>query len=146
MSNPKKIFINLPVGDLARSVAFYESMGATQNPQFSDPGGAGMVLSETIHVMLLTHEKYLQFSPRPIPDAHGSAQVLLCYTTDSRDAVDETMARIAASGGVIDPTPADDYSFMYGRSFEDPDGHLWQVMWFDEDAHKAAATAESVEA
>ena len=128
------IFINLPVTDLARSKAFYEAVGATNNPAFSDHTAACMVFSETIHVMLLTHDKWRQFTGKRIVDAHAEAQVLLCLSADSRDAVSDQVDRAAGAGGTADPTPVQDYGFMYGRSFEDPDGHIWEVLWMDPNA------------
>jgi uncharacterized protein len=127
----KMIFVNLPVSDLKHSTAFYESVGATNNPQFSDETAACMVLSETIHVMLLTHDKWRQFTQKPIVDAHASAQVLLCLSEDTKDAVSAMVEKATAAGGKADPTPTQDFGFMYGRSFEDPDGHIWEVMWMD---------------
>jgi predicted lactoylglutathione lyase len=143
----RMIFVNLPVTDLQRSTAFYEALGATKNPQFSDDTASCIVLSETIHVMLLTHDKYLRFSPKPIGDAHKTSQVLLCITADSRAEVDAMTDKAAAAGGVADPSPKDEYDFMYGRSFEDPDGHLWGVNWMnmaalgDQNAGEAAAAS-----
>jgi predicted lactoylglutathione lyase len=131
------IFVNLPVTDLARSTAFYQAIGAEKNPQFSDDTGSCMVFSEAIYVMLLTHDKYRQFTPKKIADAKATSQVLICLSADSRGAVDDRVGKAQAAGGVLDPGPIDDYDFMYGRSFEDPDGHLWGVMWMD----VAAATA-----
>ena len=81
--------------------------------------------------MLLTHDKWKTFTTRPIPDAKQSAQVLLCVSIDSREAVDAITEAAAAAGGVADPNPTQDYGFMYGRSFEDPDGHIWEPMWMD---------------
>jgi predicted lactoylglutathione lyase len=130
----KLIFINLPVSDLGRSKAFYEAVGATNNPAFSDDTAACMVLTETIHVMLLTHAKWRQFTDKPIVDAHHHAQVLLCVSEDSREAVSATVDKASAAGGKADPTPTQDYGFMFGRSFEDPDGHIWEVMWMDPNA------------
>ncbi len=100
---PKLIFINLPVADLARSVAFYEAVGAKKNPMFSDETAACMVFSDTIHAMLLTHEKWV-------------------------------VDRAAKSGGQADPSAKQDYGFMYGRSYADPDGHIWEIMWMDPEA------------
>jgi len=137
----RMIFINLPVANLARSRAFYEGIGFTNNAQFSDEAAAGMTLTDEIHVMLMTHEKFMSFSPRPIADPRRMVQALLCYSAESREAVDSTLSDVERSGGVIDPTPADDYGFMYGRSFEDPDGHLWQVMWMDPAAVEQGAAA-----
>jgi predicted lactoylglutathione lyase len=132
----KLIFINLPVRDLPRSIAFYEALGAQKNEQFTDHTAACMVFSETIHVMLLTHDKFSQFTPKKIADAKSTTEVLICMSADSRDAVDDITARAGAAGGTIDPSPKQDYGFMYGRSFEDLDGHIWEVMWMDVEAAK----------
>ena len=128
---PRMIFVNLPVADVKRSTAFYEAVGATKNPQFSDDSTSCMVISDTIFVMIMTHEKFRQFSPKAIPNAHETAQVLLALSADSREAVDDMTARAGAQGVKLDPCPQQDYGFMYGRSFEDPDGHIWEVMWMD---------------
>jgi len=138
---PQLIFINLPVADLPRSIAFYEAVGATRTPMFSDDAAACMVVSDVIHVMLLTHDKWRTFTDRQIPDAHASAQVLLCLSKDSRDAVNAVVDQAGDAGGQIDPNPTQDYGFMYGRSYADPDGHIWEVMWMD-----AAAVAAGPEA
>ena len=128
---PKLIFINLPVTDLPKSVAFYKAVGATKNPNFSDDTAACMVLSDTIHVMLLTHDKFKQFTPRQIGDPKTTSQVLISISMESRAAVDAIVGQAKGAGGAIDPSPVDEHGFMYGRSFEDPDGHLWGVMWMD---------------
>ena len=128
---PRMIFVNLPVADVKRSTAFYEAVGATKNPQFSDDSTSCMVISDTIFVMIMTHEKFRQFSPKAIPNAHETAQVLLALSADSREAVDNMTAKAGAQGVKLDPCPQQDYGFMYGRSFEDPDGHIWEVMWMD---------------
>ena len=128
---PRMIFVNLPVADVKRSTAFYEAVGATKNTQFCDDSTSCMVISDTIFVMILTHEKFRQFSPKAIPNAHETAQVLLALSADSREAVDDMTAKAGAQGVKLDPCPQQDYSFMYGRSFEDPDGHIWEVMWMD---------------
>jgi predicted lactoylglutathione lyase len=147
---PKLIFVNLPVTDLQRSTAFYEALGATKNPQFSDDTASCIVFSETIHAMLLTHDKYSQFTSKPIGDAHAASQVLICLSADSRDDVDAMVGKAADAGGVADPSPKMDYGMMYGRSFEDPDGHHWEVMWMDMaalgDQHAADATRAAVTA
>lgn len=128
---PKMIFVNLPVTDLGKSIAFYEAVGGTRNPQFSDDTAACMVFSDTIHAMLLTHDKYRSFTSKTIPNAHESAQVLICLSADSKGEIDALVARATAAGGKPDPTPTQDFGFMYGRSYEDPDGHIWEVMWMD---------------
>ena len=135
------IFINLPVSDLSRATAFYQAIGAEKNEQFSDETASCMVLSETIHVMLLTHDKFRQFTPKKIADARASSEVLICISADSREAVDVVVGKAQAAGGGVDPCPRQDYGFMYGRSFEDPDGHIWEVMWMDVEAATAAQSA-----
>jgi uncharacterized protein len=133
----KLIFVNLPVSNLVRATTFYQAVGAEKNEQFSDGTASCMVVSETIHVMLLTHEKFRQFTPKKIADAKTSSEVLICISADSRQAVDDLVGKAQAAGGGVDPCPKQDYGFMYGRSFEDPDGHIWEVKWMD----VAAATA-----
>jgi hypothetical protein len=135
---PQLIFVNLPVRDLARSTAFYQAIGAAKDERFCDETGSCMLFSDTIHVMLLTHDKFRQFTPKPIADARTVSQVLLCISADSRAAVDELVAKAGAGGGGIDPSPQEDFDFMYGRSFEDLDGHLWGVTWLDLEAATAA--------
>jgi uncharacterized protein len=135
------IFINLPVADLNRSIAFYEAVGATKNPIFSDETAACMVLSDVIHVMLLTHDKWRTFTDRAIPDARASAQMLLCLSRDSREAVEAVVAQAGAAGGTADPNKPQDYGFMYGRSYADPDGHIWETMWMDPAAAAAGPEA-----
>ncbi|MEA1015563.1 VOC family protein [Sphingosinicella sp. LY1275] len=142
----KLIFVNLPVSDLPSATAFYEGLGAVKNPQFSDDTASCIVFSETIHAMLLTHDKFRQFVSKPIVDAHRATEVLICLSADSREEVDATVARAEAAGGRVDPCPTQDYGFMYGRSFEDPDGHIWEVMWMDMAAATAAMRPETVEA
>jgi predicted lactoylglutathione lyase len=135
----KLIFVNLPVADLQRSIAFYEAIGAEKNPQFSDDTGACMVFSETIHVMLLTYDKFRAFTPKPIANAHESSEVLICVSEDSREGVDRITENALAAGG-REPREPQDYGFMYGRSFEDPDGHIWEPMWMDMEAAREAMT------
>ena len=141
---PQMIFVNLPVTDLDRSKAFYEAVGAVNNPAFTDETAACMAVTEgSIHVMLLTHAKWADFTTKTIPDAHTTAQVLLCVSADSREEVDGQVDKAVRAGGKADPTPTQDFGFMYGRSFEDPDGHIWEVMWMDPTAIPADAPAEA---
>jgi predicted lactoylglutathione lyase len=137
----KLIFVNLPGADLARATAFYEAIGAVKNAQFSDDTASCMVFSETIHAMLLTHDKFRQFTPKKIADAKTSSEVLICLSADSRDDVDAIVGKATAAGGNADPSPKQDFGFMYGRSFEDPDGHIWEVMWMDVEAANKAQSA-----
>jgi predicted lactoylglutathione lyase len=127
----KMIFVNLPVRDLKASTAFYTALGGKPNPQFSGEKSSCMMFSDAIGVMLLTHEHYSQFTQRPIGDARRESQALLALSADSRDAVNETLARASAAGGRGDPNPAQDHGFMFGRSVEDPDGNVWEIMWMD---------------
>jgi hypothetical protein len=127
----KMIFVNLPVTNLPRSMAFYEAVGFTNNPQFTNDQAAAMMWSDEIVVMLLTHEFWKTFTDKAIPDARSIAQVLLCLSQDSRDAVDVIVDRAVKAGGRSEPTPHQDLGFMYGRSFEDPDGHIWENVYMN---------------
>jgi predicted lactoylglutathione lyase len=140
----RMIFVNLPVTDVPRSRSFLEALGAVNEPKFTDETAACMTLSDSIHVMLLTHDKFSQFTPRPISDAKSGTQVLLCLSSESRESVDSTLERAVAAGGTADPAPKQDYGVMYGRSVADPDGHIWEIMWMDPDA--AAQGASAIEA
>ncbi|WP_424811531.1 VOC family protein [Roseococcus sp. YIM B11640] len=126
------IFLNLPVNDLARSIAFYEAIGATRDARFCDESTtACMVFSDNIFVMLLTHERFAGFTPRKIADAHATTEVLIFLSRESREAVDAMVDAAVRAGGVADPGPRQEHGFMYGRSFEDPDGHIWEAGWMD---------------
>ncbi len=127
------IFVNLPVTDLARSIAFYEALGFRHNPQFSDDAGACMVLSEAIHVMLLTHPKWQGFTTRPICP-RGSSEASLAFTCDSRDEVNRLVEAGAAQGGTADVNPPEDHGFMFQRTICDPDDHVWEPFWMDQSA------------
>jgi uncharacterized protein len=111
--------------------------------QFSDDTASCMVLSDTIHAMLMTHDKYRHFTSKKIVDPKTSSQMLLCVSADSRAEVDDVVSKAGAAGGVIDPSPLDDYDFMYGRSFEDLDGHMWGVNWIDVGAATKAHSAKA---
>ena len=139
---PRMIYINLPVRDLARSERFYQAIGGRKEPRFSNEGAAMIVLSDAIHVMLLTHDFYRSFTAKPIADAHQSSQVLLCLSADSREGVDALVEKADGSGGRADPGPKQEMGgMMYGRSFEDPDGHHWEIMWMDPAAAEQGAAA-----
>lgn len=126
----RMIFINLPVADLPRAKAFYEALGFTNEPRFTDQTAACMVWSEAIFVMLLTRQKWAEFTDRPIPDI-GSSEVSLALALESRDEVDAFVRAAGANGGRVDVNPAQDHGFMYGRDITDPDGHVWGPMWMD---------------
>ena len=137
----KMIFVNLPVSDLAKSRGFLEALGASNDPKFTDETAACMQVSDSIFVMLLTHDKFKQFTPRSIADAKQTSQVLLCLSSDSRENVDLTVEHGVAAGGTADPAPKQDYGVMYGRSVSDPDGHIWEIMWMDSTAAEQGAGA-----
>ncbi|MET0587896.1 MAG: VOC family protein [Novosphingobium sp.] len=126
----RMIFVNFPVSDLKRAVKFYEAIGFHNEPRFSDETAAAMVLTDVIHVMVLTHEKWRSFTDRPLPPA-GSSEVAICISCDSRDEVDRLHDAASANGGTADVNPKQDHGFMYSRSFADPDGHVWEPMWMD---------------
>ena len=138
---PKMIFVNLPVTNLDRSVAFYEAIGGTKNPKFSNEQAAAIVLSDAIYVMLLTHDFYEGFTSKEVADAHKTSGVLLALSCDSKADVDAMVHAATAAGGKADPGPKQDLGFMYGRSFEDPDGHHWEPHWMDPAAAPAEASA-----
>jgi predicted lactoylglutathione lyase len=122
------IFVNLPVADLEASMAFYAKLGFVNEPRFTDETAAAMQWSDTIFVMLLTHAKWKTFTQRPIPPSDHS-EMMNCLSLDSRDEVNR-LGDIADEG-VANPLPGDDHGFMMSRSFTDPDGHYWELMWMD---------------
>jgi uncharacterized protein len=127
----KMIFVNLPVRDLAAANAFYVALGGEVNPQFSDEQAKCVMFSDAIGVMIMTHERYRQFTKRPIGDARRESYALLALSVDTRDAVGATVTRAAAAGGRADPNPAQDHGFMVNRTVEDPDGNIWEIIWMD---------------
>ena len=137
----RMIFVNLPVADLGKARAFLEALGAINEPKFTDETAACMQFSDSIFVMILTHDKFRQFTPRPIADATAGSEVLLCLSADSREQVDSFIERGVAAGGTADPTAKQDYGVMYGRSIADPDGHIWEIMWMDPAAAEQGASA-----
>jgi len=139
------IFVNLPVADVARSTVFYEAMGATRDPRFCDGSAAMMKFSDTIAFMLISHQRFADFTDKTIIDAHTHVQTLLCFSADSREAVDDTIEQAVRAGGKADPGPKQEYPFMYGRSYEDPDGHVIEVMWMDVEAAVGAMSQSSQE-
>ena len=122
-----QVFINLPVSNLPRSVAFFKALGFSHNPQFSDDTGSCIVISEHIHVMLLTHPKFLEFTPKALCDTSNFIEVLNCLSCDSREEVEELVRKAVAAGGSL-YAEQKDYGFMYQHSFSDPDGHCWELV------------------
>jgi len=126
----RMLFVNLPVGDLERSKAFFAKLGFSFNATFTDETAACMLVGEHAFFMLLTREKFAEFSKLPMADPTTHALALYCFTVSSRDEVDAVGAAAIAAGGV-EADDAEDHGFMYSRSFFDLDGHGWQVMWMD---------------
>jgi predicted lactoylglutathione lyase len=126
----KNIFINLPVSDLKKSTSFYQSLGWTVNPQYTDETAACIVVSAEIYVMLLTHPKFKEFTPRAIPDSFQYTEVMNALTVDSKTEVNTLVETVLTMGGKEVREPQD-YGFMFGRAFCDPDGHIWELIWMD---------------
>jgi hypothetical protein len=126
----RMLFVNIPVADLERSKAFFAKLGFSFNPMFSDETGACMLVGEHAFVMLLSHEKFAEFSKLPMADPTTHALALYCFSVSSRDEVD-AVTDAALAAGATDHDDTEDYGFMYSRSFFDLDGHGWQVMWMD---------------
>ena len=126
----KQIFINLAVKDLKKSMAFYTALGFTNNPQFSDDAGKCMVWSDTIYVMLLSHEKFKSFTDKAIADTKSKIAGLFSLSVDSLDEVNSIMEKGLKAGG-IEPNEMRDYGFMQQRTIEDFDGHTWEIFYMD---------------
>ncbi|MDM0040175.1 VOC family protein [Variovorax sp. J22G21] len=131
-----KMFVNLPVKDLDRTVAFFTALGFKFNPQFTDKNATCMIVSEEAFVMLLVEPFFKGFTPKPISDAKKSTEVLLCLSAERRADVDDMVAKAIAAGGRA-PNKPQDHGFMYQHGFEDLDGHLWEVAYMDMSAMPA---------
>ena len=128
-----KIFVNLPVKDLEKSKEFFTTIGFSINPQFTDETAACVKITEDIYAMILTHAKFKEFTPKKIADTTQSSEVITCLSFESKDKVNEVMDKALKAGGT-EARAAMDYGFMFGRSFNDPDGHIWEVFWMDMNA------------
>ncbi|MEU0860772.1 VOC family protein [Streptomyces griseofuscus] len=124
------IFVNLPVNDLDTSKKFFTELGYTINAQFTNENAASVVISDTIVAMLLTRPFYATFTKKEIADASTTSEVLICLSAESREKVDELVGKALAAGGT-ESGPAQDQGFMYGRAFDDLDGHTWEIMWMN---------------
>jgi len=129
----RKIFVNLPVQSLERSVAFFTALGFSFNPHFTDETATCMIVADDIFVMLLTHDKFQQFTPKQLCDTKVATEVLVCLSAESRGEVDDLVAKAVQAGGSIYKEPMD-FGFMYGHSFQDPDGHQWELMFMEPSA------------
>lgn len=127
---PQTVFISMPVKDLARSVAFFEALGFSFDPRFTDGSTACLAINETAFAMLLPHERFAGFSPKPITDTDKSLEMLISLSRESREAVDAIVKAAVAAGGTTHDE-AQDHGFMYDHGFRDLDGHAWGVFWMD---------------
>ncbi|MEG9248979.1 VOC family protein [Arthrobacter sp. Soc17.1.1.1] len=123
------VFINLPVSDLARSKEFYTSFGWTLDPNFSNDDAGAVTISDTIFLMILTHQHWAQFTDKPVADAHATSAVINAISVDAPEDIDSLVDRAVTAGAA--EGKAQDLGFMRSRSFSDPDGHAWEVMWMD---------------
>ena len=130
---PTKIFVNLPVKDLKKTMGFFTKLGFKFNPKFTDENAACMVISENIFAMLIIEKFFKTFTKKEISDATKSTEAILALTADSREKVDEIMRKAIKAGGIEHRDPSD-IGWMYGRSFQDVDGHLWEIFYMDESA------------
>ena len=128
-----QIFVNLPVKNLKKSMEFFTKLGYSFNPQFTDETAACMIVSEDIYVMLLTKAKFREFIPKGICNAKKSTEVLLCLSCESREKVDEMVRKAIAAGGTT-YAQFKDYGFMYQHGFQDPDGHIWELIHMEPSA------------
>jgi predicted lactoylglutathione lyase len=126
----KQLYLNLPVKDLDKSVEFFTALGFSFNPDFTDENATCMIVNDDAFVMLLKEGFFSTFTSKPIADTTGSTEAIMAFSVASREAVDETIRTALTSGGTPSQE-AQDYGFMYNHSFQDPDGHLWEVMWMD---------------
>ena len=129
-TTPHKLFVNIPVRDLQRSITFFEALGFAFNTQFTDATGTCMLVGEDAYFMLLDRERFAGFSKRPVGDPRQETSALFALSVNSREEVDEMVRKAVAAGGshAVDPQ---DHGFMYGWSFYDLDGHHWEVFWMD---------------
>jgi predicted lactoylglutathione lyase len=126
-----QIFINLPVSDLRRSMDFFRHLGFAFNLEFTDELSACMIIGPNIYAMLLTEERFSDFTRKPVSDAHQQTEVLIAIDADSRQEVDTMVRKAVEAGGTTYADPQD-HGWMYGHSFADPDGHQWEVIFMDE--------------
>ena len=124
------IFVNLATNDVAASKKFFTELGYTINPQFSADDCTCVVISDTIITMLLSKQRYADFTKKEIADSTKTSEALICLSAESREKVDELVGKAVAAGGTANPD-VQDHGYMYGRSFDDLDGHSWEVVWMD---------------
>jgi uncharacterized protein len=132
-THSRLIFVNVPTEDLSASMEFFRSLGFGFDERFTDDSGACMVVSDQAYVMLLPRSRFEDFTTKPVADARESTEAILAVSAESREAVDEFADAALAAGATAANEPMD-HGFMYGRSFHDLDGHLWEVMWMSPEA------------
>ncbi|MBD1541628.1 VOC family protein [Arthrobacter sp. IA7] len=125
-----QLFMNLPVRDLDRSVQFFTALGFKFNQDYTDENATCMVINDDAFVMLLVEKFFKTFTAKEIVDATSATEAIMAFSVDSREEVDHMVGKALAAGG-SESQPVQDYGFMYSHSFQDPDGHLWEVMWMD---------------
>ena len=130
MTSNRKIFVNLPVKDLTKSVAFFTQLGFEFNPHFTDENATAMIIGDDAVVMLLVERFFKTFTNKQVCDASKGTEAIIALSADSREQVDEIADKALAAGGQPSNEPVDQ-GIMYGRSFQDLDGHLWEVMYMD---------------
>ncbi|MET4096571.1 VOC family protein [Arthrobacter sp. UYCu712] len=126
----KQMFLNLPVKDLDKTVEFFTALGFKFNPDFTDENATCMIVNDDAFVMLLVENYFKSFTSKQVADTGSAAEAIMAFSVDSREAVDEVVRTALTSGGTASEE-AQDYGFMYTHSFQDPDGHLWEVFWMD---------------
>ena len=125
-----QMYLNLPVKDLDKSVEFFTALGFSFNPAFTDENATCMIINDDAYVMLLVENFFKTFTSKAVADASSTTEAIMAFSVDTREAVDEMVRKALTSGGTPSQE-AQDYGFMYSHSFQDPDGHLWEVMWMD---------------
>ncbi|GAB4028157.1 VOC family protein [Spirosoma koreense] len=138
-----KIFVNLPVKNLNKSVEFFTRLGYTFNPQFTDENATCMIISEDIYAMLLVEKFFQTFTKKAIADATKTTEVLICLSAENREAVDDLIRKAVAAGGTTYSEPQDQ-GFMYSHGYQDLDGHIWEIMWMDPAAVEPQPAAELI--
>jgi predicted lactoylglutathione lyase len=131
----KQIFVNLPVKDLGKTIEFFKKLGFEFNPQFTDENATCMVVNDNIFVMLLVEKFFKTFTQKEICDTTKNTEVIIALSTQSREKVDQMLQNVIKAGGKESRKPQD-HGWMYGRSFEDLNGHLWEIIYMDEKALK----------
>jgi len=130
-----QIFVNLPVKDLGKTIEFFKKLGFEFNPQFTDENATCMVVNDNIFVMLLVEKFFKTFTQKEICDTTKNTEVIIALSTESREKVDQMLENVIKAGGKESRKPQD-HGWMYGRSFEDLNGHLWEIIYMDEKALK----------